>query len=146
MPRTKQARKTKPEEATSTQCSTLAALDGDAESFHVAQRAEFGDADFYPRRLEFAHDDFSNRYTRLLQQRVVLRLEQLLDAPDYLAVIDGVADLAALSCVCAGQADFEIELYRLRRLLFPLVDADPGVYPEFVDENNVHVNSVKGEG
>ena len=71
----------------------------------------------------------------------MLLLEQLLDAADDAAVIDAVADLAAFGCVLAAQADFEIELYRLRDLFLPLVNADQRFDFQFADEDDVHVNS-----
>ena len=71
----------------------------------------------------------------------MLLLEQLLDAADDLAVVDGVADLAAFRRVLAGQADLEIELYRLRHFLFPLVDADQRFDLEFADEDDVHLST-----
>ena len=104
----------------------FSSLDSDAELFHVAQRRELGDADLDPRRFEFTREDVGDRFAGSLEQREVLLLEQLPDAVDDAAVIDGVGDVVAFRRMPAGQTDFEIELYRLRHLLFPLVDADQG--------------------
>src|ERR1700692_1023196 len=95
----------------------LAALDCDAESFHVAQRPELGDAEFDPRRFELLHDDFRDAFAGLLEQQEVQLPEQPLGPVHDFAVIDGVGDFAAVRRVLSGQTDLEVELYRLRHLL-----------------------------
>ncbi len=64
--------------------------------------------------------------------------EEFADPDDDDGVVDGVVDAVARRGVPAGQSDFEIELYGLGRLLFPRVDADAGLDPEFGDEDGVH--------
>ena len=54
----------------------------------------------------------------------MLLIEDLLNAADDAAVIDGVADLAAFRRMFATQSDFKIELDGLRDGFFPLVNAD----------------------
>ena len=59
------------------------------------------------------------------EQQEMLFLKELFDARDDPAVIDGVVDFSASRRMRARQADFDVELDRLRHFLFPIVNADP---------------------
>src|SRR5215218_9307947 len=73
----------------------------------------------------------------------MLLLEELLDAPNDAAVVDGGADLAALGRVLAAQADFQIELNGLGYCFLPIVYADQRFYFEFGYEDDVHIDTGK---
>src|SRR6185369_15006031 len=117
-----------------------------AKLFHVAQRRELRDADLDPRRFEFSHDGVGDRFAGFFEQQKMLLLEELLDAPDDTAVVDSVADLAALRRVLAAQADFEVELDSLRDGFFPVVNTDQRFDLKFADEYDVHVNTGEAVG
>src|SRR5688500_1754114 len=70
--------------------NAAAALDHDAKPPDVTQRAELRDADLDPRRAEVEHHDVGDALGGFLEQQETLLAEQLLDARDDLAVVDGV--------------------------------------------------------
>ena len=73
-----------------------------------------------------------------LQQLEAALGELAHDALDHLAVVHRVVDVVGAPDLVAGNADLDLHLERLRPLLFPLVDPDPGIDAELADEDRIH--------
>src|SRR5205814_3305661 len=102
----------------------------------AAHMPDLRDGKSHPGRAEIAEDDRADMLGECLEQAELALGELLLYALDDFAVIYRVVDV--LGAMRHGmEADLDVHLERLRSLLFPVVDADPGVRAKLPDEDRV---------
>ena len=73
-----------------------------------------------------------------LDQAVMLRGGERLDAQRHLLVVDGVGDLVACEHRGAGQADVEVDGQRLRHVALAAVDADERFDAQVAEDDGIH--------
>lgn len=109
-----------------------------ADHFHAAHVREFRHTDIDPLGLEIHEDHLRDVFGERFQQQKMLVLQVGGNALDDFAVIDGIANIVGLTGAMRIEADVDIEIERLRLLLFPFVEPDPRGSAQFANKNNVH--------
>ena len=88
--------------------------------------------------MEVRQDHACDPVGEILDQPEMFGCHQRANVLDDDAVVDRIGDLAAGEHGIARNSDLDVQFDALRREFLVLVQADPGVYPEFADEDKVH--------
>ena len=112
----------------------------------VPEYAELGDAHLCARRMEVRQDHACDPVGQILDQPEMFGCHQRANVLDDAAVVDRIGDLAAGEHGIARNSDLDVQFDALPRDCFVLVQADPGVDPEFADEDEVNLTGLEEGG